>query len=392
MSAAAAVLVATIVLLGAYTYAGYPLLLVLLRRVRRRRPAYAAPAEWPPISITIPVHDEQDRIAATLESILRVEYPADRRQILVVSDASTDRTEEIVRGFADRGVELLALQERRGKTAAENTARPYLRGEIVVNTDASVHIRPDAVERLVERFADPTVGVASGRDVSIARAGAENPGESRYVGYEMWVRGLESDVSGIVGASGCLYAIRAELHRSVALPEALSRDFAAALVARLHGFRAVSVDAAICAVPRTGSLRSEYRRKVRTMTRGMQTLGYFARLMNPLRYGIFGLFLVSHKLCRWLTAWCGVPLLAALAILAVDEPLARWAIAAALATIAAGAVGLAAPALRHRVPVLGLAAYLLAGNLAALHALARTLRGGADPVWEPTRRAVAADG
>src|SRR5439155_1364987 len=173
-------------------------------------------------------------------------------QIVVVSDASTDATDDIVTRYAARGVELLRLPRRAGKTAAENAARSVLKGDIIVNTDASVRIHPQAIRALVVALRDPTVGVASGRDVSIARLdGAANRGEGTYVGYEMWVRDLETRVWGIVGASGCLYAIRAELHRQF-VPEDLSRDFAAALTARHHGLRAVSVPGAICFVPSGG--------------------------------------------------------------------------------------------------------------------------------------------
>src|SRR5690606_29810682 len=145
------------------------------------------------------------------------------------------------------------------------------RGEIVVNTDASVTIRPDAVKHLVRCFADPEVGVASGRDVSVASVGAKgHASEAAYVGYEMWVRDLETQVSGIIGSSGCLYAIRAELHRRQ-LPGHYSRDFSSALWARLNGYRAVSVRNAVCFVPRAASFKIEYRRKIRTMSRGLQT-------------------------------------------------------------------------------------------------------------------------
>src|SRR5436305_381107 len=178
-----------------YTYLGYPTLLKLVGSRRRAPRRTAPPAEWPSISITIPVHNEAEVIAGTLERILELDYPAERRQILVVSDASSDGTDKIVSGLADRGVELLRLPERRGKTAAENAARAHLRGTIIVNTDASVRIALQALKPLVAAFADPTVGVASGRDVSVARVGAEaNAGESTYVGYEMGVRDLETRV------------------------------------------------------------------------------------------------------------------------------------------------------------------------------------------------------
>src|SRR2546423_9849367 len=113
----------------------------------------------------------------------------------------------------------------------------------------------------------------------------------------MWVRDLEPQVSGIVGASGCLYAIRRDLHMR-SLPEHLSRDFGAALVAREHGYRAVSVPAAICYVPRSTSLRRVYHRKVRTMAPGIRTLWYKRTLLNPWRHGLFACMRCCNKLCR----------------------------------------------------------------------------------------------
>src|SRR5947207_8718962 len=299
MSALAAVVLALALSLCLYTCVVYPALLKALAWLRpRARQSRRSNRARPLISIVVPAHNEAGVIAETLERILALDYPA--RQILVVSDASMDGTDEIVSRFAPRGVELLRLPERRGKTAAENAARGRLRGDIIINTDASVRIHPRALKPLVASFADATVGVASGRDVSVARVdAAANAGESAYIGYEMWVRDLETRVSGIVGASGCLYAIRAALHRD-AVPEDLSRDFGAALLARRRGYRAVSVPEALCFVPRSASLRQEYRRKVRTMARGLRTLWALRALLNPLRYGVFAWMLWSHKVCRWL--------------------------------------------------------------------------------------------
>ena len=156
------------IVLFAYAYFGYPLLLRLVARLRPARPIPAATAVLPTISITIPCYNEEHSIADTLDRILAVDYPATHRQILIVSDASTDRTDEIVRSYADRGVELLRMPSRTGKTAAENAAAPLLRGDVVVNMDATIGLRPDSIQRLVRAFQDPTIGVASGRDVSVA--------------------------------------------------------------------------------------------------------------------------------------------------------------------------------------------------------------------------------
>ena len=369
-----------------YAYAGYPAALWLRAAGRARRTAPVTGVELPYVTITIPVYNEAAAIADTLETVLAIDYPADRRQILVISDASTDETDRIVERFASRGVELVRMAERRGKTAAENAMRMTLRGEIIVNTDASVRIHRDAVRHLVAALADQSVGVASSRDVSVARIDATaNPGEGAYVGYEMWVRDLETRVDGIVGASGCLYAIRAELHREY-LPEALSRDFAAALVARLHGFRSVSVPAALCYVPRGVSLHQEYRRKVRTMTRGLATLYHHRRLMNPFQYGTFAWMLLSHKLCRWILPWTVVAATAALMADARSSPLARLMLVAGAIVALVAAIGWNWPEQKRIPRAIAMPAFTLAGIVAGLHAWVRALTGRTAAVWEPTRR------
>ena len=379
-------ILALAVLFFLYTYGGYPAILKLLSLVRQRPVVERGAASLPPISIVLPVYNEVAVIAATLERLLAVDYPADRRQIVVVSDASTDGTDDVVATFASRGVELLRLPQRQGKTAAENAARALLTGEIIVNTDASVRIDAGAITALARAFDDPSVGVASARDVSVANlAAGVNAGEGTYVGYEMWIRDLETQVDGIVGASGCLYAIRAALHMRP-IREDLSRDFAAALTARTQGFRAVSVPQAICYVPRGRSLHQEYRRKVRTITRGLATLASKGGLLNPMRYGAFSWMLFSHKVCRWLVPWALVAATVALADLAIVLPAARVLFAACAAIGILAAVGWRRSSDGELPRVLALPAYLLAGNVAVLHAWMRFVTGRAAPVWEPTRR------
>lgn len=372
--------------IGGYAYVGYPLLLALIARTRRRRPQPSA-AEWPSITITVPCYNEAKSIRTTLESLLALDYPADRRQIIVISDASTDGTDDVVRSMADRGVELIRLESRRGKSAAENAAGPAARGAIVINTDATIRIQPHALKALVRAFFDPEVGVASGRDVSVGATpdATSASGESGYVGYEMTVRALETRVGSIVGASGCFYGIRRSLYESQ-FPESLSRDFASALIAREHGYRAVSVDEAVCLVPRTGSLQSEYRRKIRTMARGLQTLWYKRALLNPFRYGSFAWMLFSHKLCRWLV-YPALPL-AALALLvhSLHSPWWTALLVTAIVGIVLGLIGMRWPAGRRAPKLLTIAGFAVASNVAGMLAWLQVLRNKRAAVWEPTRR------
>jgi glycosyltransferase involved in cell wall biosynthesis len=377
-------LVALPLLTGLYAYAGYPLLLKLA--ARRHGPTDDGAVYLPQVSICLPVYNEQSAIRAKLENLLGLEYPRERLQIVVVSDASTDGTDAIVREYADRGVELVRLERRGGKTAAENAAIRHLRGEVVVNTDATIEIPPQALLPLVKAFGDPAVGVASGRDVSVGAKGTEaNRGESGYVGYEMWVRSLETRAGSIVGASGCYYAIRRGLHRSP-VPEQLSRDFASALIARENGYRAVSVEDAICYVPRTGSLSVEFRRKIRTMARGLDTLYFKKHLLNPLRHGRFAWMLFSHKLCRWL-----VPLFIPVSLIGLIVLATRSAVAVVLLSVAALVSALGWAALRwpgEGAPprAIGVCGYLVSAVLAGLMAWLKALRGEKNPIWEPTRR------
>jgi cellulose synthase/poly-beta-1,6-N-acetylglucosamine synthase-like glycosyltransferase len=386
MTRFALLLIALPVALFLYAYLLYPAILWLIAKIR---PATAPPAEpqsWPSVSISLPAYNEARSIRDTLERLLRLDYPAERRHILVISDASTDGTDAIVQEYAERGVELLRLPVRGGKTAAENAAVAHLRGDIVINTDATIRIPPESLKPLLRAFEDPRVGVASGRDVSVGREDAGgNRGESGYVGYEMWLRSLETRVGSIVGASGCFYAIRRSLVNGL-FPEALSRDFAAPLRAREQGFRTVSVDDAVCFVPRTASLTSEYRRKIRTMARGLETLWYLRGLLNPFRYGTFAWMLFSHKLCRWLVHLTLPLALAGLVLLAPHSPLAAGLLALALAGSILGVIGMNWPE-GKRVPALvALSGFIVAVNVAALAAWSQALRGTKNPIWEPTRR------
>ncbi len=369
-----------------YTYGLYPVLLRLVS-VDPIVPGDRGQRELPLVSIVIPAYNEEAQIRGAIEAIIAQDYPAARRQILVLSDASTDRTDEIVGEFRSRGVELLRMPTRGGKTAAENASCALLRGEIVVNSDSSVRLHPAAIRLLVDAMRDPRVGVASTRDVSLARdSSGANLSEAGYVGYEMRLRALETRAGGIVGASGSGYAIRAALHR-IPIRHDLSRDFAAALTARAHGYCAVSVDNALCYVPRTTSLRVEYRRKVRTIARGAETLLDKRTMLDPTCYGLFSWKLLSHKVCRWLVPVSAIPGALGLVLLAMNY---RWALSLACCAVIGVAVGLAGvfwPASRPMPRFVSLITFAAAANVAVVHALLRVVAGHDDHLWEPTRRA-----
>jgi cellulose synthase/poly-beta-1,6-N-acetylglucosamine synthase-like glycosyltransferase len=387
------VLVALPFALLLYAYAGYPIALgAALWITGRRRPSATPQApnderRWPSVAIVVVCYNEERAIRATVERLLGLDYPSGRLTIVVVSDGSTDGTSEIVRSFAPRGVRHIGLPVRRGKAAAENSAREFVRADIIVNVDATIRVLPNALKPLIRAFDDPTVGVASGCDLSEGDSVTEgNQAESGYVGYEMWVRSLETRLGSIVGASGCFYAIRGSLYEHWIAEELCHRDFASVLIARQSGFRSVSVGEALCVVPRTPAVRAEYRRKARTMALGLQTLWYHRGLLNPLRHGAFAVMLFSHKLCRWLVSLFMPVALGALAFASVASDLALYTVVALGAMTLLGIVGLGWPQGRAVPALFSFPAYLLASNAAGVVAWKRVFGRELRPTWEPTRR------
>jgi len=383
----AVLLLTSPLLVAVYAYAVYPLILRIAVLGRPQAPHYTDPAEWPEITITVPTYNEERNIARVIEGLLALDYPSSQRHILVISDASTDHTDEIVRSYARDEVALVRLPSRRGKSAAENAAAAYIRGSIVVTVDATVRLARGSLKALVRPFIDHTIGVVSGRDVSVANDTSDNAiGEKGYTSYEMGIRDLETRLGSIIGASGCFYGIRAHIY-DPGFPEELSRDFASPLIAREHGYRAVSAPQAVCEVLRVPSLRSELRRKTRTMVRGLGTLWYKKHLLNLPSHGWFAFCLLSHKLARW-AVFALLPLSAVgLALLVATAPV----IAATLAGLTVlgatlGVAGIYWPRGRSAPRLLSLAGFAVAVSAAGVLAWLQALRGQRLPVWEPTRR------
>ncbi len=273
--------------------AGYPLLLLALpprRPIRRDSKARS-------VLLVLPVHNGERDLEAKLHNCLALRYPPELRQIVVVSDGSSDRTVEIARSFRDRGVECLVLDERVGKVEAQNRVLRRFQAEIVVFTDVSGRLPLDALENAVSNFGDPAVGAVSCRD-EIAPASGGGRGDMLYIAYDMWVRRLLNRSGRLFGATGLFYALRWELAGD--WDPAYAPDFYVALRSMQAGAWLVEDERIPVHYLASRSEADEYRRKVRTITRGMWTLFGNAQLLNPLRHGPAALQLMFYKLARWL--------------------------------------------------------------------------------------------
>ena len=179
-----------------YTYAGYPLLLALLARTRRKPAPY--PAAQPLVTLLIAAYKEEAVIARKLDNSLELDYPRERLQILVAADGSDDRSAEIVQGYADHGVELNYTPERGGKMAAINRAMPNARGEIVVFSDANNMYDPRAIRELIAPFADPKVGAVTGAKTIVQDEGGLSESEGLYWKYESFIKKQETRLNAIL--------------------------------------------------------------------------------------------------------------------------------------------------------------------------------------------------
>lgn len=280
-----------------YIYAGYPLSLALLRRVRGTRSVAVADIE-PPVTLIISAFNEEAVIEEKIRNSLALDYPKDRLQIIVVSDASDDRTDAIVLSFAEQGVELLRMPQRSGKTLGLNAAVERAYGEVIVFSDANALYEPQALRALVRNFADPTVGAAVGESRYFTGEQASQRSEGSYWRYETWIKRMESAIGSVVGGDGAIYAIRKNLYKPMEV-DALS-DFVNPLQIVLAGYRCVYEPAAVSWEHAGTSFRAEFRRKVRIVNRALRALWRMRALLNPFRYGLFAVELLSHKALRWL--------------------------------------------------------------------------------------------
>jgi biofilm PGA synthesis N-glycosyltransferase PgaC len=362
-----------------WSYLGYPLLMLGLARWRPR-PHHTAD-DTPGVSFIIPAYNEEACIARKLENTLALEYPPACREILVVADGSGDRTAEIARGFAGRGVALLYQPERRGKPAAMQWAAAQAGGEILVFSDANAMLEPGGLRLLVRHFADPQVACAGG-EKQVSGGSVQGRGESFYWRYEARVKRAESLASSAMGLVGELFAIRRALYRPVG-EDVLVDDFLITMRQVLEGRRVVYEPRAVAREEASPSLAAEYQRRARIAAGGFQALGRLWGLLSP-RRGLVAFQFFSHKVLRWCT-----PLLMALALAAAAAlaraPLYRFFFWAQVVFYLAALAGWAAVRLGRSPRLLQAVFYFCFSNAAILAGLVRYLRGTQSVLWVKVR-------
>lgn len=374
-----AVLVFFVATLGCfYVYVGYPALLLCLSRWRSR-PVRQAPIH-PDISLILPVHDEEPIIEAKIENCLALGYPDAHLEILIVSDGSTDRTEEIARRYVNERVRLISLP-RQGKAKAIEEGVRRARGEIVAFSDANVLLEPDSLRRLVRVFADEEVGGVFGSYLVNPGSDATSRGQSFYWRFDQWQKRLESGIGSAVGASGALYAIRRSLYRPFR-EVAQADDFAISVGVVLQGKRLIYEPGAIAYENMPRESRQELRRKIRIVNHSLWSL--FGLSDALWRSGFYSVQLISHKLLRYLVPVFLLALYLSSLHLAPTFPGFADVLVFELVVSSFALVGMLSPDTRlGRSRLFWIPYYFYMVNAAALFGLVSVMRGIRIVAWTP---------
>ena len=343
----------------AWTHAGYPLAAGLAARLRGRPVRKDDDAE-PTVSVIVAAYNEESVIERRVENLRALDYPPERVELVVTSDASSDRTEELAEAAGARVIP----NERGGKVAAQNRAVRETTGEILAFSDANATWAPDALRKLVRAFGDPEVGYVCGRLVLQDAQGGNK--EGAYWRYELALRESESRLTSVTGGNGSIYAVRREDY--VEVDPRFGHDLAFPYLMVQRGRRAVYDHEAQAFEKPTPTNETEYRRKVRMFEHcWLITLrGSMLRRLPP----VYAFQMVSHRVLRYGSGLLHLFLLGTNIALLGEGPLYWIVLAGQLALLAGAAAGV------------GIARYYVLVSWATVVSLWNYLRRGVPATWD----------
>ena len=363
-----------------YAYVGHPRVLMILSLFRNR--TVKRGHITPMVSFIITAYNEELRIRDKLDNALAQNYPADRLEIVVASDCSTDHTDSIVKAYEVHGIRLIRAAERKGKEAAQKLAVQATSGEILVFSDVGTILPPHGISTIVKNFHDHTVGCVSSVDRFVDSDGKLS-GEGAYVKYEMFLRQLETKVNTLVGLSGSFFAACREVCEP--WPDDLQSDFNTLLNAVKLGLRGVSDPDSVGYYKNLADERKEYERKVRTILRGISVLMKSLPMLNPIKYHLFSWQLFSHKLCRWLVPFAMVFAFVSNMLLIPSSAFYQYTFGFQVTFYIMALAYLWIQRLPKK-DMLRIPSFFLMANLSILDAWYRYARGERILGWEPSKR------
>ncbi len=372
-----------------YPYIGYP---PLIRFLARRYPisddeSVDSP-ETPFVTLIISAYNEAAIIAAKLDNAQALEYPSDKYEILVVSDASSDETDSIVRSCSeqDKRVRLLRQEERRGKSAGLNHAVTVARGDVLVFSDANAMYEPDALQELVRPFTDPEVGYVVGAQRYRSSDETESQSsEGLYWRLELWLKEQESAYSGVVGGDGAIYALRKGLYHELR-DDDLS-DFVNPLFAVAQGYRGVFNPNATCWEEAGESYAQEFGRKRRIVNRSWRAVRRYLSELSWEEHARYLFALISHKVLRWYaTLFTAIAILSGFASISGGGIIHLLLVLGLIVSVALAYLGHRKACRGEPLPrLIGLLYYFHMSSLAGLLGIVDEYRGIRNATWEHVR-------
>jgi biofilm PGA synthesis N-glycosyltransferase PgaC len=284
-----------------YTFVGYGFLLYFLVKIKRflvKPFIFKADVALPSVSLLIAAYNEEDIIVKKIANTLNLDYPKDKIQIIIITDGSTDRTAELVKGFPE--VVLLHEDIRSGKMAAIKRAIPFITGEVTVFTDANTFLNSRAILELVKHYQNNKVGAVAGekRILVEEKADASSAGEGFYWKYESKLKKWDYDLYSNVGAAGELFSIRTALYQPVEADTIIDDHMIAMRIAE-KGFIIAYEPEAYAMETASANSKEELKRKVRIAAGGMQSILRLKTAANPFYYPILTFQYISHRMLRW---------------------------------------------------------------------------------------------
>lgn len=374
----------TFVFLILYTYAGYVCALIILS-LFIRRPVKSDDEFTPMVTYLITAYNEEADLARKIENTLSLDYPADRLELLVASDGSTDRTDDIVRGFHERDprARLLRVEGRVGKTETQNQAVKEARGEVIIFSDATTEYENSAIRNIVRNYADPAVGAVSGRYNYVSREGsAVGVGQILFWKFENFIKTRQTRIRTITGCCGCIYSVRKSAYEP--LPPDIISDLCEPLKILQKNYRIVFEPEAIAFEETTEKSRDEFHMRVRVILRGMRGIFHVRNLLNPLRFPFVAFQLLSHKVSRWLVPLFVVGAFVSNAFL-LDNLFYQVTFGIQCAFFGLALLGWGADLAGKKIKILSIPLYFCIVNIASIVSLFKLMKGEKKVVWETAR-------
>jgi cellulose synthase/poly-beta-1,6-N-acetylglucosamine synthase-like glycosyltransferase len=365
-----------------YTYFGYPLVTLLIS-LFVKQPVEKEDIE-PAVTFLITAYNEEKNIRQKLENTLSLDYPADKLEIIVASDGSTDKTDEIVREFAENGVVLHRVEGRVGKTETQNQTVKIAKGDIIIFSDATTHYKKDAIRKLVRNYKDPSIGAVSGRYEYINPTGAPvGIGTILFWKYENFVKSRQTRIKTVTGCCGCIYSVRRRLYEP--LPGDIISDLVEPLKILEKGYRIAFEPEAVAYEVTEEKSEEEFSMRVRVITRGMNGLMYVKTLLNPFKYPFVSFQLNSHKVLRWLIPFFLIVIFIS-NIMILDSLFYKLTFIAQVAFYMSAFLARVMENQGKKLKYLFLPLYFCVVNLASLRAAFNIIRGRKMVTWETIRK------